>query len=120
MSEERSRQVAPTKEDILIMADPQMLHAIAADSVNLEEYNGYVFINFLQSFPNILSENAKSGEPRTERMAKIASRIMLSREQFVKMIPAMAKFAINFRSSMNEQQKEVKKILDSLEGTEND
>lgn len=71
-----------------IMATKDDMKATAADTVIFEESNGYIIMAFLQTYSPSKDE---AGE--YSRKAQVVSRVALSWDQFVEMIPRMAGYA---------------------------
>ena len=100
------------EQSVQIFADINNMSTIASDLVNIESNNGYVIINFLQTFPITTAvPNLPEGIPQPERSAKIVSRVSLSWEHFASIIPY-------FISTLKEMEpantKEYNKAMDLL------
>ena len=99
-------------DNLSVMVDMTNIRSEATDAVDFEEHNGYVIINFLQTFPNpYTKDNVHS---QNERIAKIIPRITVSREKFVHMISDMSDFALSLKDSIEYHYKQTKDILDSI------
>lgn len=97
---------------IQILADVTKTETVPADLVSFEENNGYVIINFLQTFPNGLPNPNNDSVP--ERIARIASRVSISRDHFVRLIPIMQGIAKSTQGNMDKLNLETSKIMDKL------
>lgn len=83
------KQIVVKENAIEIITDIEKLNTIYSDYVQVETFNDYVVLNFLQTYPNALP--LKEGQTeRPARMAKIASRIALPWAQFVNLMPIFA------------------------------
>lgn len=97
----------PTKMNIMINIDK--LENISADGISLEANNGYVIINFLQTIPGV------NDEDNTEtRNAKIASRICLSWNHFIRILPVMMNFAKENQAQIKSNYESTIKQLENM------
>ena len=80
------KQIIVKENALEIITDIEKINTLHSDYVQVETFNDYVILNFLQTYPNALP--LKEGQTeRPARMAKIASRVALPWEQFVNLMP---------------------------------
>jgi len=100
---------------VQILIDTSQLKTEYADLVNFEVFNGRVIFNFLQTYPNTMPLPPGADESsQPERMAKIASRVSLPWDHFVRIIPAMIDVAQNNCDSASEAFNEALKIIEEI------
>lgn len=97
------------EQKIQIFTDINKLETLSSDLVNIEVNNGYVILNFLQTFPP--APMSIQNAPQIDRSAKIISRISLSWEHFTNLIPYFIKVA---KDNENFSQTEYNKAIDFL------
>ena len=100
---------------VQIAMDVNQLKTECADLVNFEVFNGRVFFNFLQTYPNAMEQPANIDVSlRPERMAKIASRVSLPWDHFVRLIPTMIDVAQKNHDSALRSFKEAVEIIEEI------
>lgn len=97
------------EQKVQIFTDINKLETLSSDLVNIEVNNGYVILNFLQTFPS--TPMPIPNAPQVDRSAKIISRISLSWEHFTNLIPYFIKVA---KDNENLSQVEYNKAIDFL------
>ena len=104
------------EQSVQIFADINNMSTIASDLINIETNNGYVIINFLQTFPiTNAMPNIPEGMPKPQRSAKIVSRISLSWEHFASLIPYFISTLKEMEPTNTEEYNKTKKLLESLQ-----
>lgn len=103
--------------ELQIVANIEQIKTEFADFVSFESSQQYVYINFLQSFPNALPDAVVDGKPvpKPERMAKIVSRVGIPWDHFVRLIPAMIEHAGKTKDVAQEQFKKANDIFARME-----
>lgn len=111
--------------NIKIMADILKIDAISADVVSIEESNGYIILNFLQTFPKPDENQSQTtnisqvSKNQSDRIGKIVCRVSLSWEHFVRLIPLISKTAKDFEQIAKTKYAEADRILDGVNIREN-
>ncbi len=98
------------KININVLALPNEMKAMSADLINIDYNNGYVFLNFVQTY-GVGKDNGKETDIST-RNGIVTSRIMLSWEQFTNLISDMANFV---KLTKNKAEKISKKAFEFAE-----
>lgn len=104
------------EQSVQIFADINNMSTIASDLINIETNNGYVIINFLQTFPITTPiANLPKDMPQPERSAKIVSRISLSWEHFASIIPYFITVLKEMEPANTKEYKKAMSLLSKLQ-----
>ena len=100
---------------VQIFSDINQLKTESADLVNFEVFNGRIIFNFLQTYPNMLPplpDTAENQQP--QRMAKIATRVSIPWDHFVRLIPSMIDIAQKNCDDVSQSFHEAVKIIEEI------
>lgn len=114
--ENNSESKIPSKDvQVQIFADINQLKTEAADLVNFEVFNGRIIFNFLQTYPNMMAPApGTEGIPQPQRMAKIATRVSIPWDHFVRLIPNMIDIAQKNCDDVSQSFQEAVKIIEGI------
>ena len=98
------------KININVLALPNEMKAMSADLINIDYNNGYVFLNFVQTY----GVGDDKGKESSTRNGIVTSRVMLSWEQFTNLLSDMANFAKTTKSKAKEISKKAFEFADNM------